>query len=137
MSRFNDCIVPTYMEVFNALKGRKGLKTSKPKNNGFIQYAWRMARFNSGIDMTMPVNCEFDMKDWFDSFQDKEIIELSSKWYELEGYEKDQWFELSKIRKSLLVGYEKQAELLGDQVLIELGLDRFKAAKVWGKALGW
>ncbi len=54
-------------DVTRALTGRKGgLRPSKPKGNGLYAYIWRMARFHSGADVTMPIMCGFDLQDYLD-----------------------------------------------------------------------
>lgn len=41
-------------------------RVSKPNANGLIQYVWRMARFNSGEDPSMPVTAAWWLQDWLD-----------------------------------------------------------------------
>jgi hypothetical protein len=45
---------PDEETIFTAIKGRKGLKSKKPEGNR-EWYVWRMARFWSGLDVTMPI----------------------------------------------------------------------------------
>lgn len=55
--------VPSLVEVVSALRGRYGgLRQSKPEGNGMLAYCWRIARFNAGHDLTMPVGCFFDLQ---------------------------------------------------------------------------
>lgn len=45
---------PCEAAIEQAIKGRKGLRTARPKDRR-AYYVWRMARFHGGVDMTMPV----------------------------------------------------------------------------------
>ncbi len=48
--------------ISEAIKGRKGLRTSKPTADVFgAVYVWRMARFHGGADTTMPITCYFSI----------------------------------------------------------------------------
>lgn len=44
----------------------RGLRKSKPDDNGLVQYIWRMARFHSGADMHMPVTAFWWLQSWLD-----------------------------------------------------------------------
>lgn len=50
-----------------------GIRSSKPDDNGLIQYVWRMSRFHSGDDHHMPVTAFW----WLQSFLDSEGIDAS------------------------------------------------------------
>lgn len=46
-----------------------GLRASKPDtdaDNGLIQYVWRMARFHTGADPSMPVTAGWWLQSWLD-----------------------------------------------------------------------
>lgn len=105
-------VAPEYSTVLEVVKGRKGLRTTKPKTNGFAAYVWRMARFHSGIDMHMPVTCDFDLANWADHSYTKGDREMF---------------------KALRV----EADKMADQVCKDLGLDDKIAARRWGRALGY
>ena len=45
---------PDYEAIKSACKGRKGLKSTRPKDERSY-YVWRMARFHGGKDTTMPI----------------------------------------------------------------------------------
>lgn len=49
---------PDVPAILAAIKGRKGLRTAKPKNDNRAYYVWRMARFHGGVDVTMPIWAE-------------------------------------------------------------------------------
>lgn len=54
----------------DALRGRRGgLRPSNPRktHGDLAACVWRIARFHSGQDMTMPVVCWFDLQDHVDS----------------------------------------------------------------------
>lgn len=44
----------------------RGIRKSKPDDNGLVQYVWRMARFHSGADTHMPVTAFWWLQDWAD-----------------------------------------------------------------------
>jgi len=48
--------------ILEAVKGRKGLRTAKPKDNKRAAYVWRMARFHGGVDMRMPIMAQLDIE---------------------------------------------------------------------------
>jgi len=45
--------------ICEEIKGRKGLRSARPKS-ARAYYVWRLARFNGGADVTMPVCAMFD-----------------------------------------------------------------------------
>jgi hypothetical protein len=60
------------------LKGRKGgVKTVKPKDDGLNYYIWRITRFNLGVDPTLPVTAEWEIRSFLEDhipgITDKEI----------------------------------------------------------------
>jgi hypothetical protein len=98
------------------LRGRKGgLRPSKPKNDGLLQYIWRMARFHSGDDPSMPMTADWDLSDWLES----------------RGFEKVHAIRTDRDRELL-----KHLDALSTVVLVGLGRDPFAGARRWGKALG-
>lgn len=100
---------PAFDTVLAQLKGRKGLRTVKPKD-GFAAYVWRMARFHSGIDPTMPCVCEFDIANWADhSYKDGDR---------------------EAFRALKAVG-----DQYADQACVAFGLDPMKTARRWRQAL--
>lgn len=52
---------PDFDGIVAALKGRKGIRTAKPKDNKRAAYVWRMYRFHAGIDVTLPVMASLDI----------------------------------------------------------------------------
>ena len=101
---------PTFEDTLAALKGRKGLRTTKPKDNGFAAYVWRMARFHAGIDTTMPVVCEFDLANWADH-----------------SYTNGDREAFAALRKT--------GDAYADRACIEFGLDNMTGARRWYRAL--
>ena len=57
--------------LIDRLTGRDGgLRPSKPQaqgDTGLEQYVWRMARFHSGSDPSIPVTAAWDLGKWLDS----------------------------------------------------------------------
>jgi len=51
----------------------RGLRKSKPDDNGLVQYIWRMARFHSGADNHMPVTAYW----WLQEYLDDNYIDAS------------------------------------------------------------
>jgi hypothetical protein len=51
----------------------RGIRKSKPDDNGLIQFVWRFARFHSGDDMHMPMTAYF----WLQDFLDDNYIDAS------------------------------------------------------------
>lgn len=104
--------VPDWEEILPELVGRKGLRRSKPtKSSKFVQYIWRMCRFHSGQDVTMPVMCQFDLADWF---QENNIP------FSYAGY--------SDPLQRCIVDY---CDELVDECLDALGENKYKAAIRW------
>lgn len=123
--------VPNLNDVIENLTGRKGLRTAKPKTNGFDAYVWRMARFHSGIDPTMPVTCDWDLENYIESFMGKRP-KFAAKYYgstdtEVEAYEN---------YKKTVAEYRKIGDEYADKVCDHFGLNKFAAAYRWGKAFG-
>jgi hypothetical protein len=56
--------------LVDRLEGRSSkLRKSKPTadgDNGLIAYIWRMARFHSGADTSMPVMCSHELQEYLD-----------------------------------------------------------------------
>jgi hypothetical protein len=98
------------------LEGRDGgLRPSKPTANGddkLVQYVWRMARFHSPQgDSSIPVTAHWWLQDWVD---DQGIDASVSGILDDSGKE--------------IVDY---LESVTDEVLDELGVDKFGAARDW------
>lgn len=106
MANYN---APAFETVVEMLKGRKGLRTAKPKD-GFAAYVWRMVRFHSGIDMRMPVTCEFDLSIWAD--------------HSYVNGDKEAYKALRNI-----------ADKYADDACKVFGLDNMVAAKRWHRAM--
>ena len=126
--------------LVSVLRGRKGgLRPSKPtaqyrrldsldangrhvyetvKGNGLVAYVWRMARFHSGADMTMPMMCYFDLQNFLDANGHSDI--------KVSGI-------LNEQGKALTDALEK----LTDEALTQLGHDNTVGARRWGRALGY
>jgi hypothetical protein len=52
------------LEVITPRGKGQSIKTGKPtKHSPIYAYIWRMARFNSGADLTLPVMASFDLQD--------------------------------------------------------------------------
>lgn len=95
---------------------RKGkLKTSKPKSNGLHQYVWRMVRFHTGADLTMPICCQFDLMNWIESH--------GEVWSYCGG-------ELKALEDFI------ETEVV-DVVAVAVGGNPYIAAQRWGNALGY
>lgn len=110
---------PNAEELAQRLRARdgRGLRTSKPTTaDGLTRWAWRMARFHSGADVTMPVTCYFDLQNWAD---------VQAPGASVCGI-------LNEQGKALTAELDR----LVDQVLEILGCDRFAAARRWAPLLG-
>lgn len=103
---------PEYDQILPLIRGRSGLRSTKPKGNGFAAYVWRMARFHSGIDTHMPVMCDFDLANWADH-----------------SYTRGDRDQFTQLRDA--------ADQMADRACQDLGLDGMAAARVWGRALGY
>jgi len=105
-------------EIKKNICTRKGtLKTSPYNLNGLEKYIWRMIRFHSGKDLTMPIMCFFDLQNWIEA----------------------QGFKMDVINVCGIINNEGKALLdyldkLVDKFSIELKLNPFKACSVWHKA---
>lgn len=99
-----------------ALTGRSGgLRPSKPTtHDGLTQYVWRMARFHSGADMTMPVMATFWLQDYLNNG----------------GHEVKVTGILDDDGKALLSGLED----VTSAILLRFGLSDKKAAKRYKRA---
>lgn len=97
------------------LRGRnQPLRPSKPDaqgDTGLTQYVWRMGRFHSGSDTSMPVTCHWGLQTWLDD----QGIEAS-----VSGITDDAGQEVT--------GY---LDAVVSRVLHELGLSDMKAARAW------
>lgn len=92
------------------LKGRNGIKTTRPKDDGLDYFIWRHTRFNCGIDMTMPIIADWEL----DKFLKNNALD----------HEK-------KDAKDLidLTVFKKNTEIFGKK--------SFRGAITWSRALGW
>jgi len=97
----------------------KGVKTNKPKEGGLYAYVWRMVRFNSGIDVTIPVMAIFDLADYA-----KTLPNFTEDWSGALIPEDSQ-------AKALV----DEANSLADTITMMLGYDKYGAAKRWGRVL--
>jgi len=91
------------------------LKTKKP-HDLIYAYVWRQARFHSGADMTMPMQCYFDLE-----------MGIAKKFGVRVSFHR-----LDESRKAVL----DSLDACVDKVLREMGLSTTKASAVWGRALG-
>lgn len=110
--------IPSLQKEITSGQGRrKGLlRTSKPtKGDGLTKYVWRMVRFHTGADYTLPVVCEFDLHDWVRAHGDE--------WPYCGGPFND-------LCKRL------DAEVI-DPIILNMGMNPYKAALRWGRALGY
>ena len=118
--------IPEFVTVLAALKGRKGLRTGKPKSNGFDQYVWRMARFHSGIDMSIPIVCDWVLEEWYEQFEARPKAQDYAT--------SEDWYTPFKEWNGRVREVRKIADDYADRVLIELGYDPMKAARRWHRA---
>jgi hypothetical protein len=100
------------------LEGRNGgLRTSKPttdRDDGLTQYIWRMARFHSGADPSMPVTASWWLQDYVDDLG----IDAS-----VSGVMDDRGEEITDELDKVTV-----------EILEKLGLDPTAGARRWQKA---
>lgn len=105
--------------AITALTGRNNqLRTGKPKNNGAYAYLWRMVRFHTGMDVTMPMMCFFDLQNWLDSIGRKDV--------KVSGI-------LNADGKALCDELDKMI----DEISVHFKKNPYAGAMVWGKALGY
>lgn len=57
---------PDYGDIFDGILGRGGLRSARPKDertilSGRCYYVWRLARFDGGADVTMPVMANMEL----------------------------------------------------------------------------
>lgn len=109
---------PSFDAILAACKGRKGLRTSKPRGDGLTAYVWRMARFHGGADMTMPVMASFDLQDWVDHQMGFRSVSVSGT--------------INEHARAFLNHLDKVAE----QIVVATGGNPYAAALTWGRALG-
>jgi hypothetical protein len=92
-----------------------GLRASRPtKLSGMHQFVWRMARFHSGQDASMPVTAFWWLQDWID----EQMLDAS-----VSGISDDAGKELTQILDDL-----------ADDVLRIYGLDPNGGARRWARA---
>jgi len=106
----------TAMREITVRGNGKQLKTNKPKN-GVYAYVWRMVRFHSGEDPTMPTTATWDLSR---EIQEKTGVKIT--------------FGITRNdKKKLLEMLDRQA----DRCLIALGLNPNGAANRWKRAFGY
>lgn len=97
----------------------RGIRKSKPDDNGLIQYVWRMARFHTGADTHMPVTARFWLKDWLED----------------NGYISRAGTGNASERQSIASDVESELEPIVTKVIREeFGKSDLEAAKRWSKA---
>jgi len=116
---FLDQEVPTEKEIARRIAPYgdtdRGIRKSKPDDNGLIQYLWRMARFHSGEDTHMPVSAFW----WLQDYLDERGIDAS-----VSGIHDDRGQEIMDELDSVV------AEVLTE----EFGRSDAEAARRWQKA---
>ena len=93
----------------------KGIRASKPDDNGLVQYVWRMSRFFSGEDMHMPVTAYWWLQDWID----EQGIDAS-----VSGIHDDRGEEIMN----------ELEDVITEVIREEFEMDDTKAARRWSKA---
>jgi hypothetical protein len=96
-------------------KGQQ-IKTNKP-SDGVMAYVWRMARFNNGADVTIPVTCYWDLSDGVKA---------------LTGV-KDSFSIMTPESREVVDMLNRTA----DELVVATGGDKNAAAKRWGRAMGY
>lgn len=110
-----------HLSVENMIKectprGKGGaVKTNKPKD-GAMAYVWRMARFHNGADTTMPMTAFWDLGKGIEALTG---IPLS----------------IAIIRPNVRIVLDR-CDQKADALILATGGNPFKAAKVWGRAMG-
>jgi len=128
--------IPSIVMIWANLKGRKGLRTAKPKTP-LEAYIWRMIRFHGGIDTHVPVTADWDLEDYivqtyFDGVKPKFAAENYCG-TDHEVYLYTTFKELKKAYSDKINGRKG----IVDQLCIKFNLNPMKAAMLWGKALGY
>jgi hypothetical protein len=112
---YKHCTVERLVRECSPRGTGKGLKTNKPKD-GICAYVWRMARFNGGFDMSLPMMADFDLTNGVEELTGLHVC-----------------FGLTKHnRREVLDTLEKLSILL----LLKLGIDPTAGTRRWGKAFG-
>lgn len=105
--------------LVDRLTGRgDGLRTSKPtaqNDSGLEQYVWRMSRFHSGSDPSIPVTATW----WLDEWLDEKGIDA-----EVSGITDEAGEEITAL-----------LDVLARLVLVEMGYDPDGGIRRWEKAL--
>lgn len=103
----------TYEDVKNAVTTRSGtLYKSRPKGaNGLEYYVWRVARFHSGADTSMPVMAAHDLQQYLnENGIDAEVSGI-----------------VNDAGEQLFEGLEDEV----DRLLEDLDLGKYGAARAW------
>jgi len=109
----NDLISKITLDLDNlkkALSGRKGLRTKKPTDN-LQAYLWRMIRFHGGIDVTMPIMCTFDLRQWVNNSVNRRLT----------GYPKSAEYK----------AFEQWLDCLIDAFCVYFKLNPYRGALAW------
>jgi hypothetical protein len=120
--------IPTYQETLAACKGRKGLRSAKPKGNGFFAYVWRMVEFHSGLNTCLPMMSVFDLRQYC------EQSGQNSPAYPVKGTESEmaQWHaDMRQWEINVLKPIQDAAEAMVDPICKDLGYDPLSAARRW------
>jgi hypothetical protein len=115
----NTVTIPSIESVICNLKGRNGLRASKPKTNGFDQYVWRMVRYHAGIDRCMPITCDWDLTDYVESFVGKRPTYGTPE---------------RELYTSIVNDVRKIADNYVDKVSQHYQLDSYTMARIWKQA---
>jgi len=111
--------VPSDSEIAERLSPygdtNRGLRKSKPDDNGLIQYIWRMSRFFSGEDMHMPVTAYWWLQDWLDE----------------NGYDASVTGIHDDAGKQVM---DELNVVIGNVLREQFGMSDLEAAKRWSKA---
>lgn len=108
----------------------KGIRKSKPDDNGLIQYIWRQCRFHTGADMHMPVTDRGWLKDWMES--EGLIPEYKSV---TTGASDEERRRSSRIRGEKVSEMEDILEdVITDVIREQFEMDDTVAAQRWSKA---
>lgn len=103
--------LPSSEELANSLRGRKGVRRTKPEGDGLVRYVWRHVLFHTGINPSLPMTAEFDLWDWCEENE----VPFSPCGYN------------DPAQKKLI----QEIDQLVDEVIELLGEDKYGAARRW------